>query len=151
MKSPSSPFMLQEPYRPRWCACHVEPVLEKKLLCAGYWADSSCFFSWWPGAPPNTGWRPEDSILEGLSISMETTLTVFICLKTKRPETQTYMLTWTSSQKKQRSTRLPQMEELGSCPITPLFPLSPFLFFIQESDIIAHYQEKSCFLLTYVF
>lgn len=39
MKSPSSPFMLQEPYRPRWCACHVEPVLEKKPLCPGYWAD----------------------------------------------------------------------------------------------------------------
>lgn len=126
-----------------------------------YWRRSCCvlgtgltppvFFSWWPGAPPNTGWRPEDNILEGLSISMKTTLTDFICLKTKRPETQTYMLTWTSSQKKQRSTRLPQMEELGSCPITPLLPLSPFLFFIQESDINAHYREKSCFLLTYVF
>lgn len=69
--------------------------------------------------------------LEGLSIGTETTLTIFICLKTKRPETQTYMLTWTSSQKKHKVHNALTdggVEVLPHHSFTP--PLSiPFLFF----------------------
>lgn len=152
MKSPSSPFTLQEPSTPRWCACHVEPVLESELLCAGYRTDSSCFLR-------GGGLGRLQILAGGLRTRLWRSFPL-VWRQLSHLHLPQNPKTWNTNIRADlgqfpEETEGPQgshrQRSWGPAYIIPLLlSLSiPFLsFFFQGCYINAHYQEKSCFLLT---